>query len=106
MPFIPHWMLWLHPDLVDAFRSGRTRQIQKTFEAGSALQVSAFQIALASGSLLGGLAVDNAGMISAMALGGALCLVGAIVVWRFDSRESIMRAASSRPNRRDRPEAL
>jgi predicted MFS family arabinose efflux permease len=49
-------------------------------EAGQALLVSGFQVAIASGALLGGLVVDGQGISSAMLLSGALVLVAAVVV--------------------------
>lgn len=49
-------------------------------EAGQALLVSGFQVAIASGALLGGLAVDGWGISTAMLLSGALVLVAAGVV--------------------------
>jgi predicted MFS family arabinose efflux permease len=49
-------------------------------EAGQALLVSGFQVAIASGALLGGLVVDGRGISSAMLLSGALVLVAAVVV--------------------------
>ena len=49
-------------------------------EAGQALLVSGFQVAIASGALLGGLVVDGWGISSAMLLSGALVLVAAVVV--------------------------
>ena len=49
-------------------------------EAGQALLVSAFQIAIATGSLFGGLAVDGWGISSAMASSGLLVLAAATVV--------------------------
>lgn len=52
-------------------------------EAGQALLVSGFQIAIASGALLGGLAVDSHGISSAMLLSGGLVLVAVAVVGGF-----------------------
>ena len=49
-------------------------------EAGQALLVSAFQIAIATGSLFGGLVVDGWGISSAMASSGLLVLAAATVV--------------------------
>ncbi|MDM0036635.1 MFS transporter [Variovorax sp. J22P271] len=49
-------------------------------EAGQALLVSGFQVAIASGALLGGLVVDGWGISSAMLLSGGLVLVAAVVV--------------------------
>ncbi|CAN5609553.1 MFS transporter [soil metagenome] len=54
-------------------------------EAGQAMLVMAFQVAIASGALLGGIAVDGSGIASAMLLGSALVLGAAtiaIVFWR------------------------
>lgn len=48
----------------------------KLFEAGSALMVSAVQIALAVGAAAGGALVDRAGISSAFLVGGAVCLAG------------------------------
>ncbi|RZL89774.1 MAG: MFS transporter [Variovorax sp.] len=49
-------------------------------EAGQALLVSGFQVAIASGALLGGVTVDGWGISSAMLLSGVLVLVAAAVV--------------------------
>ncbi|MDM0021551.1 MFS transporter [Variovorax saccharolyticus] len=49
-------------------------------EAGQALLVSGFQVAIATGALLGGLAVDGWGISTAMLLSGALVLVAAVIV--------------------------
>jgi predicted MFS family arabinose efflux permease len=49
-------------------------------EAGQALLVSGFQVAIASGALIGGVTVDNHGISSAMVLSGALVLVAALIV--------------------------
>lgn len=48
-------------------------------EAGQAMLVTAFQVAIASGALLGGLVVDGSGIASAMLLGSVL-VVGAALV--------------------------
>lgn len=48
-------------------------------EAGQAMLVTAFQVAIASGALLGGLAVDGRGIASAMLLGSVLVLAAAAV---------------------------
>ena len=42
--------------------------------------MSGFQVAIASGALLGGLVVDGWGIASAMLVSGALVLVAAVVV--------------------------
>jgi predicted MFS family arabinose efflux permease len=49
-------------------------------EAGQALLVSGFQVAIASGALIGGVTVDNYGISSAMVLSGVLVLVAALIV--------------------------
>ncbi|OUL98333.1 MFS transporter [Variovorax sp. JS1663] len=49
-------------------------------EAGQALLVSGFQVAIASGSLIGGLVVDGAGISSTMLVSAALVMVAAVVV--------------------------
>jgi predicted MFS family arabinose efflux permease len=49
-------------------------------EAGQALLVSGFQVAIASGSLIGGLVVDGAGISSTMLVSAALVMVAAAVV--------------------------
>lgn len=51
----------------------------KLFEAGSALMVSAVQIALAGGAATGGALVDRAGIPSAFVVGGAVCMIGGLV---------------------------
>jgi predicted MFS family arabinose efflux permease len=52
-------------------------------EGGSALFVSTFQLALASGALLGGLAVNSGSITTAMLIGGAAVLTMAGTVWFF-----------------------
>lgn len=49
-------------------------------DAGQATLVTGFQVAIASGAFLGGVAVDANGVWSAMAVGGALAVVAGIVV--------------------------
>lgn len=49
-------------------------------EAGQALLVSGFQVAIASGALIGGVTVDNFGISSAMVLSGVLVLIAALIV--------------------------
>jgi len=49
-------------------------------EAGQALLVSGFQVAIASGALIGGVTVDNYGISSAMVLSGVLVLIAALIV--------------------------
>lgn len=49
----------------------------------TAVFVSIFQLALASGALFGGVVVDNYGLTSLMALGGATALAAAIVIRGF-----------------------
>lgn len=49
-------------------------------EAGQALLVTFFQVALSFGAFAGGLVVDGAGIHSALLLGGGLAIVGAVLV--------------------------
>jgi predicted MFS family arabinose efflux permease len=49
-------------------------------EAGQALLVCGFQIAIATGALLGGIAVDSFGVASAIMLGGVLALAASFVI--------------------------
>lgn len=49
-------------------------------EAGQALLVSGFQVAIASGALLGGRVVDGWGISSTMVMSGGLVLVAALIV--------------------------
>lgn len=67
------WMIQAVPDAPDA---------------GQAVLVSVFQIALASGALLGGWAVDGYGVPSAMVLGGAMAWAAAGVLGLFGRRAS------------------
>lgn len=60
--------IWLHQAAPDRF------------EAGSALLVSVFQIALASGAFIGGLAADSSGIPAAMLLGAMLAAAAFLVV--------------------------
>ncbi len=52
-------------------------------EGSSALFVATAQVGLASGALLGGIAVDHLGVSSAMILGGSFALGCSAVIWRF-----------------------
>lgn len=68
-------------------------------EAGQALLVSGFQVAIASGALLGGLVVDGWGISTAMLLSGGLVLVAAGVVGglgRAPGRVALAAPAESR----------
>jgi predicted MFS family arabinose efflux permease len=49
-------------------------------EAGQALLVSGFQVAIASGALAGGVVVDGYGIASTMLMSAALVLVAAAVI--------------------------
>jgi predicted MFS family arabinose efflux permease len=51
----------------------------RLYEAGSALMVSAFQIALAAGAAIGGLLVDSSGIGAAFLVAGVVCVAGAFV---------------------------
>jgi MFS family permease len=62
------------------------------FEASSAPLVTVFQIALASGAFLGGLAVDAIGLRSAFALGGSLAASCALLL-AVSERPQARRAA-------------
>ena len=42
--------------------------------------MSGFQVAIASGALIGGVTVDNFGISSAMVLSGVLVLIAALIV--------------------------
>ena len=50
------------------------------FEAGSALVVSVFQLALATGAWLGGVLLDRAGQTGPFVLGAAACLLCAMLI--------------------------
>jgi predicted MFS family arabinose efflux permease len=49
-------------------------------EAGQALLVTAFQVAIASGALVGGLVVDAFSVSGALLLGGSLAVIAALVM--------------------------
>ncbi len=55
----------------------------QAMESGGAVFVATAQIALASGALVGGVAVDHLGVSSAMVVGGALALAMAAVALRW-----------------------
>jgi predicted MFS family arabinose efflux permease len=55
----------------------------QAMESGGAVFVATAQIALASGALVGGMAVDHLGVSSAMAVGGVLALAMAAVALRW-----------------------
>jgi predicted MFS family arabinose efflux permease len=50
------------------------------FEAGSAVMVTVFQVALATGAFAGGLVVDEAGTLAAFLMAAALCLLCALTI--------------------------
>jgi predicted MFS family arabinose efflux permease len=52
-------------------------------EGSGAMFVATAQIALASGALLGGMAVDHLGINSAMVVGGLFALGCALAIWKF-----------------------
>lgn len=52
-------------------------------EASAVLFVSTAQIAIASGSVIGGMIVDRLGVTSAMAMGGIIVAAAAFVAWMF-----------------------
>lgn len=55
----------------------------EAMETSGALLVTTFQVALASGALLGGVLVDHVGVTQAMLLGGLSALVAGALVWGF-----------------------
>ena len=52
-------------------------------EAGQALLVSGFQVAIALGSLVGGMVVDGYGISRTMLVSGALVLAAAAIVFAY-----------------------
>lgn len=66
-------------------------------EAGQALLVTAFQVAIASGALLGGLVVDGSGILSAMLLGSAFVLAAAAVAGALGRAPRAVAAAAGAP---------
>lgn len=52
-------------------------------EGSGAMFVATAQVALASGALLGGMAVDHLGLNSAMVVGGLFAVACAIAIWKF-----------------------
>jgi DHA1 family purine ribonucleoside efflux pump-like MFS transporter len=57
-------------------------------EAASGLIVSAFQVAIASGAIFGGLLVDNLGAVGAIGYAGIATLFGALLVFALGRREA------------------
>jgi predicted MFS family arabinose efflux permease len=57
-------------------------------EAGQALLVSFFQIAIASGALTGGVLVDGFGIAGALWLGGGLSALAALLIGMGTTRGS------------------
>ncbi|MDO9405815.1 MAG: MFS transporter [Polaromonas sp.] len=66
-------------------------------EAGQALLVSGFQVAIASGALMGGVAVDGYGVVSAAWLGGGLAVVAAMVIAVLGGSKVAARRTSAAP---------
>ncbi len=62
------WMFKAAPDVI---------------EGGSALFITVVQVALAAGSLVGGLTVDHLGISSVLILGGVMSVATAVIVWGF-----------------------
>ncbi|HEY3148081.1 MAG TPA: MFS transporter [Dongiaceae bacterium] len=58
-------------------------------EAASGLIVAAFQVAIASGAIFGGVLVDNLGAIGAIGYAGVATLLGALLVLALGRREAV-----------------
>ncbi|WP_213942285.1 MFS transporter [Pseudomonas sp. dw_612] len=65
-------------------------------EASSAMLVTTFQVAIASGSLFGGLMVDHAGVSSALWLGAGIGVLGLAVMLSFGIRKAPIAEALQR----------
>lgn len=63
-----------------SIQSWMFRAAPEALESGAALFVAIAQVALASGALVGGLAVDRAGVPSAMVLGGGFAVATALLI--------------------------
>lgn len=66
-----------------SIQSWMFRAAPHALETGAALFVAVVQIALASGALAGGVAVDHAGVPAAMILGGGFALATALLIGLF-----------------------
>jgi predicted MFS family arabinose efflux permease len=66
-----------------SIQSWMFRAAPDALESGAALFVAIAQVALASGALVGGLAVDHAGVPSAMILGGGFAVATALLIGLF-----------------------
>ncbi len=66
-----------------SIQSWMFRAAPHALETGAALFVAIVQIALASGALAGGVAVDHAGVSAAMILGGGFALATALLIGLF-----------------------
>ncbi len=66
-----------------SIQSWMFRAAPHALETGAALFVTVVQIALASGALAGGIAVDRAGVPAAMILGGGFALATALLIGLF-----------------------
>ena len=64
-------------------------------EGSSALFVAIVQVSLASGALLGGLAVDHLGVASAMVVGGLFALGCALTIGIFGKPQAATAAAGT-----------
>ncbi|WP_188855076.1 hypothetical protein [Aureimonas glaciei] len=60
--------------------------------------VSAFQIALATGAVIGGLLLDTAGISSAFFVASGVCVAGAVVAVVFRARDTFRPSASAAPH--------
>jgi predicted MFS family arabinose efflux permease len=65
-------------------------------EAGSSMFVTTVQLAIASGSFAGGMAVDRFGIPAAMVLGAALAAAGLLAIASFNTRGGSLREILSR----------
>ncbi|MBF0779467.1 MFS transporter, partial [Streptococcus cuniculi] len=63
-------------------------------EGSSALFVAIVQVSLASGALLGGMAVDRLGVSSAMVVGGVFALGCALTIGTFGKQPPVKQAAA------------
>ncbi len=71
-----------------SIQSWMFRAAPEALESGAALFVAIAQVALASGALVGGLAVDHAGVPSAMILGGGFAVATALLIALFGRQRS------------------
>ena len=70
--------------------------VPELFESGSAVKVTVFQLALAAGTYIGGVIVDQSGILVTFYVGGALGVLCSVLIL-FANRNRLMAPAYTPP---------